>query len=170
MLIRSAKPSDLEAVQRIYATEVLQATGSFELIPPDLAEMERRYRAVLDAGLPYLVAVIEGDVAGFAYAHPYKDRPGYRMTAETTIYLSRNYRRRGVGSALLQHVMKAAEEAGIRQLIAVIGDSANHGSIGVHAKAGFRHVGTLEDVGHKFDRFLDVVLMQRRLGEEAAIG
>ena len=116
------------------------------------------------------MAVVEGDVAGFAYAHPYKDRPGYRMTAETSIYLAPACRRRGVGSALLQAVIDAAQAAGIRQLVAVIGDSANHGSIGVHAKAGFRHVGTLENVGHKFDRFLDVVLMQRSLGEETAIG
>jgi phosphinothricin acetyltransferase len=170
MIIRRAERSDLGAVQRIYATEVLEATGSFELAPPDLSEMEQRYEAVLGAGLPYVVALVDDEIAGFAYTHPYKDRPGYRMTAETTIYLDRRHRRKGVGSALLNAVIDESAKAGIRQLVAVIGDSDNQGSIRVHAKAGFRHVGTLTDVGYKFDRFLDVVLMQRSLDDETVIG
>ncbi len=170
MLIRHAERSDLQAVQQIYAVEVLEATGSFEYTPPDLSEIEQRYRAVLYAGLPYVVAVIDDEIAGFAYTHPYKDRPGYRMTAETTIYLDRRHRRKGVGSALLDTIIKASAKAGIRELVAVIGDSDNQGSIGVHAKAGFRHVGTLTDVGYKFDRFLDVVLMQLSLDGERVIG
>lgn len=170
MIIRSAEPSDLQAVHRIYAIEVMEATGSFELTPPDLPEFERRYQAVLNAGLPYVVAVLDGEIAGFAYAHPYKDRPGYRMTAETTIYLAREYRQKGVGSALLHAVIEATGRAGIRELVAVIGDSTNRGSIRVHEKAGFRHVGTLTDVGHKFERFLDVVIMQRSLGDEPIAG
>lgn len=170
MLIRHGMRSDLAAIQHIYAFEVLQATGSFELTPPDLSEITRRYEAVIAAGLPYVVAVIDDEIVGFAYTHPYKDRPGYRMTAETTIYLDRRYRQRGVGSALLDAVIVASAKAGIRELVAVIGDSDNTGSIRVHAKAGFRHVGTLTGVGYKFDRFLDVVLMQRSLGGETLIG
>jgi phosphinothricin acetyltransferase len=170
MFIRSAEPSDLKAVQQIYAIEVLEATGSFELTPPDLSEIERRYEAVLDARLPYVVAVIDEEIAGFAYAHPYNDRPGYRMTAETTIYLHRLYRRKGVGSALLDAVIEASARAGMRELVAVIGDSDNQGSIRVHAKAGFRHVGTLTNVGYKFDRFVDVVMMQLSLDRETVIG
>ncbi|MDH3660210.1 MAG: GNAT family N-acetyltransferase [Alphaproteobacteria bacterium] len=163
MLIRPAARSELDAVQAIYAIEVLEGTGSFEIAPPDHAEIERRYRTVLDRGLPYLVADIDGEIGGFAYAHPYKDRPGYRLTAETSIYLARDHRRQGIGSALLSAVIEAASQAGIRQLVAVIGDSANQGSIRVHEKAGFHHVGTLADVGYKFERFLDVVIMQRSL-------
>ncbi|MGI9417817.1 MAG: GNAT family N-acetyltransferase [Geminicoccaceae bacterium] len=168
MRIRPAKPADLRAVQSIYAIEVLEATGSFELTPPDLSEIRRRYRTVLDASLPYVVAELDGEIGGFAYAHPYKDRPGYRMTAETTIYLARGHRRQGIGSALLEALIEAAGRAGIRQLVAVIGDSANQGSIRVHEKAGFRHVGRLTDVGHKFGRFLDVVIMQRALAHAPA--
>lgn len=170
MLIRPAERADLDAVQAIYAIEVLHGTGSFEIAPPDLAEIERRYRTVLDRGLPYVVADIDGEVGGFAYAHPYKERPGYRLTAETSIYLSRDHRRRGIGSALLLAVIEATTRAGIRQLVAVIGDSANHGSIRVHEKAGFHHVGTLGDVGYKFERFLDVVIMQRSLGDHHSAG
>ena len=170
MVIRPADRTDLDAVQAIYAHEVLEGTASFEITPPDFAEIERRYRTVLDRRLPYVVADIDGDVGGFAYAHPYKERLGYRLTAETSIYLSREHRRQGIGSALLLAVIEAATEAGIRQLVAVIGDSANQGSIRVHEKAGFRHVGTLADVGYKFERFLDIVIMQRSLGNHRSTG
>lgn len=165
MLIRPAVRSDLNAIQAIYAVEVLEGTGSFETTPPDLQDIERRYRDVLEAGLPYVVADIGGDVAGYAYAHPYHSRSGYRLTVETSIYIARDHQRRGLGSAMLEEVLKACITAGKREMVAVIGDSANQGSIRVHEKAGFRLVGTLQGVGFKFRRFLDVVMMQRSLGD-----
>ena len=116
------------------------------------------------------MADIDGAVRGFAYAHPYKERPGYRLTAETSIYLARDCRRQGLGSALLSAIIDGAVEAGIRQLVAVVGDSANRGSIRVHEKAGFRQVGTLTDVGYKFERFLDIVIMQRSLADHRSTG
>lgn len=170
MLIRPAEPSDLPAVQAIYAVEVQKGTGSFELTPPDLQEIERRFQAVMSADLPYVVAEIDGAVAGFAYAHPYKERPGYRLTVETTIYIAREHQRQGLGSAMLEEVIKDCITAGKREMVAVIGDSANRGSIRVHERAGFQLVGTLRNVGLKFDRFLDVVLMQRSLGSDQATG
>lgn len=164
MLIRPAQRSDLPTVQAVYAVEVLEGTASFETIPPDLQEIERRYREVLDAGLPYVVAGVSGDVAGYAYAHPYHSRPGYRLTVETSIYIGRNHQRQGLGDLLLDAVVKACMAAGKREMVAVIGGSANQGSIRVHEKAGFHPVGTLQGVGFKFGQFLDVVIMQRRLG------
>ena len=170
MLIRPAEPSDLPVVQAIYAVEVQEGTGSFELDPPDLSEIERRFQAVKNADLPYVVAEIAGEVVGFAYAHPYKERPGYRLTVETTIYIAREYQRRGLGSAMLEEVIKGCIAAGKRELVAVIGDSANRGSVRVHEKFGFQVIGTLRNVGLKFERFLDVVIMQRSLGGDQATG
>jgi len=170
MLIRPAERADLQSIQAIYAVEVLAGTASFELTPPDRGEIERRFITVQESGLPYHLAERDGEVCGFAYIHPYKDRPGYRMTAETTIYLSPDCRRQGIGSALLHGVIDAASRVGIRELIAFIGDSRNEGSIRVHAKAGFHRVGTLTDVGYKFERFLDVVIMQRSLNDTPTIG
>ncbi len=166
MLIRPAEFSDLPAIQAIYAIEVLEQTASFETTPPELEEIERRYREVIDAGLPYVVADVDGVVAGYAYAHLYHSRPGYRLTVETTIYIGRGHQRRGLGSLLLDAVVKGCIAAGKRQMVAIIGGSANQGSIRVHEKAGFRHVGTLQDVGFKFGRFLDVIIMQRGLGDD----
>ncbi len=162
MRIRPAEPSDLEAVQAIYALEVLEGTASFETTPPDLADIERRHHAVLDAGLPFLVAD-DGAIGGYAYAAPYRDRPAYFPTVEDSVYVARSHRGRGIGSALLEGVIVASIAAGRRQMVAVIGDSANLGSIRLHEKAGFRMVGTLEDVGFKFGRFVDTVMMQRSL-------
>ncbi len=170
MIVRPAKHSDLPAVQAIYAVEVREGTGSFETTPPDLQEIERRHRDVLAAGLPYVVVDIAGVVAGFAYAHPYNGRPGYHLTVETTIYISRDYQRRGLGSAILEQVIKDCAAAGKREMVAIIGDSANQGSIRVHDKAGFYLVGTLRGVGFKFGRFLDVVIMQRNLCGDQATG
>ena len=167
MRIRPADLGDLGAVHRIYAREVLEKTGSFEIEPPSLDEIERRYHAVLAAGLPYIVADFDGKIGGFAYAHPYKERAGYRFTVETTIYVAPDYQRRGVGSTLLAELVAGAIAAGKRQMVAVVGDSANRGSIRVHEKAGFLQVGTLKDVGFKFDRFLDIVIMQRSLDSPA---
>lgn len=170
MLIRPAKPSDLEAVQAIYAVEVLEKTASFETTPPDVSEIERRYRDVLAAGLPYVVADISGEIGGYAYAAPYRTRPAYGLTVETSIYVARTHQRQGLGTALLDTLITDCHAAGKREMVGVIGDSANQGSIRVHEKAGFRHVGTLRDVGFKFGRLLDTVIMQRTLGDDQATG
>jgi phosphinothricin acetyltransferase len=124
MRIRPADLSDLEAVHRIYAREVLEKTGSFEIEPPSLDEIERRYHAVLAAKLTYVIADFDGDVGGFAYVHPYKDRAGYRFTVETSIYVAPKYQQRGVGSALLAELVTGSIAAGKRQMVAIVGDSA----------------------------------------------
>ncbi|MEM8949676.1 MAG: N-acetyltransferase family protein [Pseudomonadota bacterium] len=170
MLIRSAKPSDLEAVQAIYALEVLEKTASFETEPPDVSEIERRYQAVLAAGLPYLIADVDSVVGGYAYAAPYRTRPAYGLTVETSIYVARTHQRLGIGSALLDRLIAECRAAGKREMVGVVGDSDNLGSIRVHEKAGFRHVGTLRDVGFKFGRFLNTVIMQRSLGSDQTTG
>jgi len=170
MLIRPAERSDLKAVQAIYAIEVLKETASFETTPPDLGEIERRYLDVQAAGLPYVVADVDGEIGGYAYAHLYRTRPAYGLTVETSIYVARTHQRQGLGTALLDALVTGCLAAGKREMVAVIGDSANQGSIRVHEKAGFRLVGTLRDVGFKFGRFLDTVIMQRSLGGDRATG
>ena len=163
--IRAATPDDLPAITAIYAEAVLHGTATFELIPPDLAEMTRRYEALCGGGFPYIVAETDGAIDGYAYAGPYRPRPAYRFTVENSIYLAPSSHRRGIGFALLQVLLEACEMRGYRQMIAVIGDSANAGSIAVHRKAGFDMIGTHPDVGLKFGRWLDTVMMQRALGE-----
>ena len=166
--IRPATKADLPAVTEIYAYAVLQGTATFELIPPDLAEMTRRFNALIDGGFPYLVATLDGDVVGYAYAGPYRPRPAYRFTVENSVYLKPAIQRRGIGLRLLQRLIDDCEARGFRQMIAVIGDSANAGSIGVHTKGGFKMIGTHPSVGLKFGRWLDTVMMQRDLGEGAS--
>jgi L-amino acid N-acyltransferase YncA len=168
--IRPAGPSDLTAVTRIYADAVLHGTASFEIEPPDQDEMARRFAELASGGFPYLVAQNAGTVAGYAYAGPYRARPAYRWTVEDSIYVAADSQRRGIGRALLDRLIVEAERCGFRQMIAVIGDSNQPGSIALHAAAGFRLVGTFEAVGFKFDRWLDSVLMQRPLGQGAAAG
>jgi L-amino acid N-acyltransferase YncA len=168
LIIRDCTRADLAAVQAIYAPEVLEGTASFETAPPDLAEITARFEAIKAKGLPYLVAELEGQVAGFAYAGPYRTRPAYRFTVEDSVYVGRAARRQGVGLALLEALIREATAAGIRQMVAIVGDSAHLASIRVHERAGFRLVGTLENVGLKFGRWLDTVIMQRPLGEGAA--
>ena len=165
--IRSAQPRDLKAITAIYAEAVRHGTASFELDPPDLAEMTKRYEALRDSGHPYLVAELAGTVVGYAYAGPYRARPAYRFTVEDSIYLAPDAQGRGIGRALLDRLIVESEARGYRQMIAVIGDSAQTPSIALHAAAGFRMVGTFEAVGFKFDRWLDGVLMQRALGKGA---
>jgi L-amino acid N-acyltransferase YncA len=165
--IRPAIAADLAFVTEIYAEAVRIGTATFELVPPDLAEMTRRFRTLIDGGFPYLVAVLEGRVAGYAYAGPYRPRPAYRFTVENSVYLQPAIHRRGIGLQLLQRLIAECEASGFRQMIAVIGDSANAGSIGVHAKCGFQMIGTHPNVGLKFGRWLDTVMMQRELGEGA---
>lgn len=163
--IRPAAEADLPAITEIYEQAVLHGTATFELIPPDLEEMTRRYRALIEGGFPYLVADLDGDVAGYAYAGPYRPRPAYRFTVENSIYLVPAIHRRGVGLKLMQRLLCECEARGYRQVIAVIGDSANAGSVGVHRKCGFQMIGTHPNVGLKFGRWLDTVMMQLALGE-----
>jgi len=163
-IIRPSQDSDIPAITAIYAHHVLYGTGTFEVDPPSAADMASRRDDVRSKGLPYLVAVEGPEVLGFAYCNWFKPRPAYRFSAENSIYLAPLAHGQGLGRALLSELAARAEQAGVRKLIAVIGDSANSGSIGVHRSVGFRHVGTLESCGWKFDRWLDVVMMDKPLG------
>lgn len=167
VLIRPAAAADIAAVARIYAFAVKHGTATFEIDPPDEAEMARRHAALVDRGYPYLVAERDGSIAGYAYAGTYRARPAYRWSVEDSIYIAPEFFRQGVGSALLMRLIAEAEARGFRQMIAVIGDSAQIPSIAVHAEAGFAHIGTLRSVGFKHGRWLDTVLMQRALGAGA---
>lgn len=162
-LIRPATHADLAAISAIYAHHVLHGTASFETDPPDLAEITRRFDDITRRDLPYLTAEIDGAVRGYAYAGPYRPRPAYRFTVEDSIYIDHDFHRRGIGNALLAALIEACRERPVRQIVAIIGDSANHASIRLHEQHGFRHVGTLENVGRKFDCWLDTVLMQLSL-------
>jgi phosphinothricin acetyltransferase len=166
--IRPTTAADLPAITAIYDHAVRHGTATFELVPPDLEEMTRRFRALVDGGYPYLVAVEDGRVAGYAYASAYRPRPAYRFTVENSIYLDPAVHRRGIGHQLLRRLIAECAARGYRQMIAVIGDSANAGSIGVHSKCGFAMIGTHPSVGLKFGRWLDTVMMQLALGEGAA--
>jgi phosphinothricin acetyltransferase len=165
--IRPATLADIPAITRIYAHAVRHGTATFELEPPDEAEMTQRMKALLDGGFPYLVAENGGTLAGYAYAGLYRTRPAYRFTVEDSIYVDPNGHRRGIGRMLLARLIEEAERRGFRQMIAVIGDSAQTPSIEVHRALGFRMIGNIENVGFKFGRWLDSVLMQRDLGPGA---
>ncbi|MBB3179357.1 GNAT family N-acetyltransferase [Variovorax sp. Sphag1AA] len=162
--IRPSRDEDVEAITAIYAHHVLHGTGTFETDPPSAADMAARRTDVLSKKLPYLVAEQGGEVLGFAYCNWFKPRPAYRFSAEDSIYLANSARGQGLGSKLLDALSQAAETVGVRKLIAVIGDSANAGSIGVHRAQGFTHVGILKDCGWKFGEWRDVVLMEKVLG------
>lgn len=164
IVIRDSRESDLPRITEIYARSVREETASFELEPPDLAEMARRRAGLVEKGCPYLVAAIGGRVEGYAYLSPYHHRPGYRHTVENTVYVDPRAQRRGVGRRLLQRLIEDAEARGFRQMIAVIGDSANTASIALHKAAGFTCAGNLVSVGYKHGKWLDSVLMQRALG------
>ena len=163
--IRPSRDTDVEAIAAIYAHHVLHGTGTFETEPPTAADMAARRADVLSKGLPYLVAERDGEVLGFAYCNWFKPRPAYRFSAEDSIYLADAARGHGLGARLLAELSHAAQAAGVRKLIAVIGDSANAGSVGVHRTQGFTHVGVLKDCGWKFGQWRDVVLMEKVLGE-----
>jgi phosphinothricin acetyltransferase len=165
ILVRDSADSDIESISAIYAHHVLTGTASFELDPPDLAEMARRRADVLANGFPYLVAVRDEQVLGYAYVNYFRTRPAYRFSVENSIYVREGLRRQGVGRALLSALMTRCEASGVRQILAVIGDSANTGSIGLHAACGFRFAGVLRASGWKFERWIDTVLMQLELGE-----
>jgi L-amino acid N-acyltransferase YncA len=163
--IRTSRDEDLAAITAIYAHHVLHGTGTFETEPPSLADMTARRADVLSKNLPYLVAEKDGEILGFAYCNWFKPRPAYRYSAEDSIYLANDARGKGLGKQLLEALVQAAEAAGVRKLIAVIGDSANIGSVGVHRAQGFSHVGILKDCGWKFGQWRDVVLMDKVIGQ-----
>jgi len=163
--IRPSRDPDLPAITAIYAHHVLTGTGTFETVPPTLAEMTARRADVLAKGLPFLVAEERGQVLGYAYCQWFKPRPAYRFSAEDSIYLHPDASGKGLGKELLEVLCAQAEAAGIRKLIAVIGDSANTASVGVHRSLGFESVGVLKSCGWKFGKWLDVVLMDKSLGE-----
>jgi L-amino acid N-acyltransferase YncA len=165
--IRPAAAADLSSITDIYEHAVRYGTATFELIPPDLAEMRRRFDVLMEGGFPYFVAALDGRVVGYAYAGAYRPRPAYRFTVENSVYLQPDIHRRGVGLQLLQRLIAESEALGYRQMIAVIGDSANAGSIGVHRRCGFQMIGTHPNVGFKFGRWLDTVMMQLALGDGA---
>jgi phosphinothricin acetyltransferase len=163
--IRPATEADLPAITAIYDHAVRFGTATFELDPPDLSEMTRRFRVLADDKLPYLVAMSGGEVLGYAYAGPFRPRPAYRFTVENSVYLDPKAQGRGVGTRLMRELIAQSRQRGFRQMVAVIGDSANAASIGVHRSTGFKMIGTHENVGFKFGRWLDTVQMQLALGD-----
>ncbi len=165
MNIRPTAPVDIPAITAIYAHAVRTGTATFELEPPTEAEMLRRYDKLRSGGFPYIVAEIDGVVVGYAYAGPFRERPAYRFTVEDSIYIAPDRQKRGVGKALMAELIKLSTDAGFRQMLAVIGDSNQAGSIALHKACGFQHVGVFKSVGYKFGRWLDTVQMQLPLGK-----
>jgi phosphinothricin acetyltransferase len=162
--VRDATEADVAGVQAIYADHVLHGLATFEEVPPPVAEMSGRRKAVLELGLPYLVAELNGRVVGYSYATKYRPRPAYRYTVENSVYIEGGLGGKGIGTALLEQLIARCEAGPWRQMIAVIGDSANEGSIALHRRLGFQRMCTLPAVGFKFGRWVDSVLMQRALG------
>jgi len=162
--IRDAAAGDLPAIREIYAHYVVHGLASFEEVAPDLEEMTRRYESTRTAGYPYIAAEIEGRLAGYAHGGPYRPRPAYRFTVENTVYVAPAALRRGVGRSLLAALIERCTERGFRRMIAVVGDSANESSIGLHQALGFRIVGVLPSVGFKLGRWVDSVMLERPLG------
>jgi L-amino acid N-acyltransferase YncA len=165
ILVRDAAAADMTAIQAIYAHHVLHGLATFEEVPPSVADMTERRAAVLKAGLPYLAAEIDGTVVAYAYATAYRPRPAYRFTVEDSIYVAHGFGGRGIGSPLLRALINRCELGPWRQMLAVIGNSGNAGSIALHRRHGFQPVGTLHAVGFKLGRWVDTVLMQRALGD-----
>jgi L-amino acid N-acyltransferase YncA len=163
--VRDSRDDDLPAITAIYGHHVRHGLASFEEEAPSLEEMARRRAGYLAAGYPYIVAEAEGRVLGYAYASAYRPRPAYRFSVENSIYIDQEARRGGIGSALLPALIERCTALGYRQMIAVIGDSGNAASVGLHAKFGFREVGTFRSIGFKHGRWVDSVLMQRELGD-----
>jgi len=164
LAIRPAVPGDVPRITSIYAHHVLHGTASFEEIPPTEAEMTARFEALAPRGYPYLVAEEAGQVLAYGYAGPYRPRSAYRFTLEDSVYVDEAARGKGLGRLLLAALIEQAEAAGFRQMVAVIGDSANRASIRLHEVQGFRLVGVFRDVGLKHGQWRDTVLMQRGLG------
>jgi L-amino acid N-acyltransferase YncA len=167
VLVRDANDSDMPAIERIYAFYVLHGIATFEEVPPTLSDLLSRREMILGVGLPYLVATIDDQIAGYAYASSYRSRPAYRHTVEDSVYVADGSRSNGIGSALLAALIERCEAGDWRQMIAVIGDSSNLASIALHKRLGFDHIGTLRAVGFKLGQWVDTVLMQRMLGQGA---
>ena len=167
LLIRPVRLDDITTIHAIYSHNVLHGTASWELTPPDRADMLGRLQAVLDKGFPYFVAEIDGQVVGYCYASGFRPRPGYRFTVENSIYVTDGFQRRGIARQLMSTLIDACTTMGFRQMLAVIGDSANTPSIELHRSLGFVQVGLLPSIGFKFGRWLDSVWMQRSLGDGA---
>ncbi|WP_174273169.1 GNAT family N-acetyltransferase [Sphingomonas bacterium] len=165
MQIRPATPADVTAITAIYAHHVLHGTGTFEEVPPPPEDMAARLAKVVAAGAPWLIAEDDGGALGFAYAAQFRDRSAYRFTAEDSVYIRHDAIGRGVGTALLDALIEASRAFGYRELLAVIGDSENHGSIALHRRFGFVDAGIIRNVGYKFDRWLDVVFLQLTLSD-----
>lgn len=163
-LIRASRDEDVAAITAIYTHHVLHGTGTFEIDPPTALDMAARRADVLAKGLPYLVAEEAGQVLGFAYCNWFKPRPAYRFSVEDSIYMAHDAAGQGLGKLLMTELLAALERAGVRRVMAVIGDSDNAGSVGLHRAMGFEHAGTIRSCGWKFGRWLDIVLMQRSLG------
>ncbi|MGH6891583.1 MAG: GNAT family N-acetyltransferase [Dongiaceae bacterium] len=165
-IVRATEAGDLDAIQRIYAHHVRHGLASFEETPPERSELTRRWRAIADAGLPYLCAVDgeTGIILGYAYAGPYRSRSGYRFTVEDSVYVAPEAAGRGIGGTLLRALVDICTDLGKRQMIAVIGDSGNEASVGLHRACGFALVGTFAAIGFKRGQWVDSVLMQRALG------
>jgi phosphinothricin acetyltransferase len=168
--VRALAEADLPAVQAIYAHHVLHGLASFEEEPPPLEEIRARWQKVLDLGLPYLAAELDGTVVGYSYASTYRPRPAYRFTVENSVYVRDGLAGRGVGRALLDELIVRCEAGPWRQMLAVIGNRGNEASIALHRSCGFRLIGVLKSVGHKHGRWVDTVLMQRALGQSAESG
>lgn len=164
-VIRACVENDMRAVSDIYRHHVLHSPATFEITPPAYEEMLERYRTIKKGGFVYLVAEAEGEIAGYAYVSTYRARPAYRFTVENSVYIRPGYERRGLGRMLLQALLEECAKKPIRQVIAVIGDSANAASIELHRNLGFAMIGTFRSVGYKFGRWLDSVLMQKEIGE-----
>ena len=162
--IRTATSADIAAITRIYAHAVAYGTASFELEPPDEADMARRQSALLARNFPYIVAELASAVVGYAYAGPYRDRRAYDWCVEDSIYIAPQFHRQGIGRLLLMRLIAESEACGFRQMLGVIGDSANTASVAVHTAVGFRLIGNFQSIGFKHGRWLDTVLMQRSLG------
>ncbi len=164
-LVRPSTDGDMEEVRRIYAHEVFYGLSTFEEQPPDIREMTKRRQGVLALGMPHLVAEIDGEILGFAYASRHRPRPAYNHTIENSVYVAEDMRGTGTGKMLLSALIEECERGPWRQMVAVIGDSENAGSIGLHKSLGFRQVGILQSVGFKLGRWVDTVIMQRALNE-----
>jgi L-amino acid N-acyltransferase YncA len=164
IVVRASSEADVGRCAEIYRHHVLHGTASFEIEPPDLTEMKRRRAAIIELGLPHLVAERQGRILGYAYASNWRSRPAYQFSVEDSVYVDQEAMGQGIGRALLPALIEHCTALGKRQMVAVIGDSAQTPSIRLHAACGFEMVGTLKDIGFKFGRWLDCVLMQRALG------
>ena len=162
-LIRDALQRDVPGLHAIYAHHVAHGFGTFEEVPPGVPAFDEKWRGIVAHGLPWLAAEVAGEVVGYAYASPFRPRTGYRYSVEDSVYVRDDQRGRGLGLKLLAALIPRCESLGVRQIVAVIGDSQNAASIAVHARAGFAHVGVVRGVGYKFGRWVDIVMMQRAL-------